>query len=281
MAAALLSRTSSAIHGAFGGHTLENAAALLVEPGIDAVGQILEAASGRGIVVQEHSSLSEDLNRHHRRGDAQVDEIDVLVQCRRQTFLKIEAKHGIDAGRRKNGQITLTTGDQFLRGERIAPAFPWGQYRERWERRGERQPDDGDASPWCRSSYSWDGVAEGRIPWAALKSAWRRESAIPCPNCDTPLAAWGFTWRHRTLLSMSGHVARCCFGCRRDFREDTGDPWPWMAATLDADLLPVSQDDGLRKTDLRPRWPAPPRNLRDLDNLPADLTTDELVSILM
>ena len=79
---------------------------------------------------------------------------------------------------------------------------------------------------------------------------------------------------------MSGHVARCCFGCRRDFREDTGDPWPGLVATLDADQWPASQDDGLHKTDLRPRWPAA-RNLRQLDNLPPDLTLDELVGILM
>jgi len=184
--------------------------------------------------------------------------------------------------RQKTGLVILQPGDDFLSGERPGSDFFWAEYRERWERRHERQPDDEAASPRGRSSYSWERTVEGRIPWVALKSAWRNEPATLCPNCDLPLAVWSFSWRHRTLLSMSGHVARCCFGCRHDFREDTGDPWPWVVATLDGGLLPASQDDGIKKTDLRPRWPAPPpRNLRDLNNLPPDLTLDELVSILM
>ena len=184
--------------------------------------------------------------------------------------------------RHKNGLVIVQPGDCFLYGERLGDSFPSMGYRKRWERRHEKQLDDGAASPSGYSSYSWEGVAKGRIPWAALKSIWRREHPTPCPNCDVPLAAWAFSWRHRTLLSMHGFVARCCFACRRDFQEDAGDLWPWLAATLDPDVLPASQDDGLRQTDLRPRWPAPPtRNLHDLDNLPHDLTLDELVRILM
>ena len=82
---------------------------------------------------------------------------------------------------------------------------------------------------------------------------------------------------------MHGHVARLCFICHRNFQESSGAVWPWLAATLDADVLPASQDDGIHQTDLRPRWPTPPtpRNLYDLNNLPPDLTLDELVRILM
>ena len=83
---------------------------------------------------------------------------------------------------RKSGRVAAVPGDDFLYGERLGSGFPWGDYRGRWERRQDRQPDDGAASPWCRSSYSWDGVAEGRVPWAALKSAWRREPPAPCAS---------------------------------------------------------------------------------------------------
>ena len=185
--------------------------------------------------------------------------------------------------RHKEGLVVVQPGDGFLYGGLLGAGFPWDEYRQRWEHRHEGRADDAAASPCGRSSYRWEGVEAGRVPWAALKSIWRREQAIPCPNCDTPLAAWAFTWRHRTLLSMHGHVFRLCFACRRDFQESTGGLRPWLAATLAPGLLPACHDDGLRKTDLRPRWPAPPtpRNLYDLDNLPPDLTLDELVRILM
>jgi len=184
--------------------------------------------------------------------------------------------------RRKNGQITITSGDQFLRGERVAPAFPWSQYRERWERRNERQADDATAAPCSPSSYNWDGVEEKRIPWVVLKAVWRAE-ALPCPSCGVPLVVRSFDRRRNSWLSGTGSWAyRVCLTCGRSFTEPLGsDPWDWLVERLAPGLLPVLWDGGHGRKDLRPRWPAPPRNLRDLDNLPPDLTLDELVGILM
>jgi len=187
--------------------------------------------------------------------------------------------------RRKSGLITLLPAEEFLVGVRPAPAFPWDAYRERWERRHDRDPDDGAPAPCSGSSYSWEGIAEGRTPWAALKSVWRRDRAPDCPNnCDVPLAVLRFDWRRSGWLSGTrAVVARCCFVCRRVAEEERrGDLWPWLVEVLDADVLPCRHDGGFGVTDLRPCWPSPPtRNLYDLDNLPRDLTLDELVRILM
>jgi hypothetical protein len=186
--------------------------------------------------------------------------------------------------RRKSGLVTLQPGDHFLYGSRLAPGFPWDAYRERWERRQDHDPTDRAPAPESQSSYSWEGVEPGRIPWAALKSVWRRERAPDCPNCDVSLATWSFDERRSGWLSGTRAViAHCCFLCRRGVEEECqGDLWPWLLKVLDADVLPARHDGGFGVTDLRPRWPAPPaRNLYDLDNLPHDLTLDELVRILM
>lgn len=205
---------------------------------------------------------------------------DIRAFCKRHQLARADVQ--VATVRHKNGLVTIQPGNDFLYGTLLGEIVPWHLYQARWDRRFEREADDGESSPWSTSSYTWEGVREGRVPWAALKSIWRRERPTPCPNCDAPLAAWSFSWRHRTLVSMHGFVARLCFSCRRDFVESAGDLWPWLLATLDADVLPAWHDDRIRKTDLRPRWPTPPtRNLDDLDNLPPDLTLDELVRILM
>jgi hypothetical protein len=160
--------------------------------------------------------------------------------------------------RRKNGLVTLLPADDFLSGTRFAPAFPFDAYRERWDRRHECQSDDHAPAPWSWSSYSWEGVEAGRIPWAALKSAWRREPAPDCPNCGGTLAVWRFDWRRASWLSSTRtEVLRCCFPCRRSFEESLhGDPWPWLARTLGPEVLPSWHDGGFGKADLRPRWAA-------------------------
>lgn len=183
--------------------------------------------------------------------------------------------------RRKTGQITITSGDQFLRGERIDPEFPFDTYRAKWDRRHDREPGDATAAPASPSSYSWDDVAEKRIPWTVLKAVWRTDN-VPCPNCDTQLLLDRFDWRRSGFFNTHAAAWRACGRCRRRFEEPLGgDPWEWLLTRLGPALLPAAWDGGFGRRDLRPRWPNPPRNLRDLDNLPADLTLDELVSILM
>lgn len=184
--------------------------------------------------------------------------------------------------RRKNGHITMQPGDQLLRGERAGPTFPFPAYRAQWDRRHEPQADDGTAAPASWSSYSWAGVAEGMIPWCVLKAVWRKDEAA-CPNCGEPLAVRSFDRRRNSWLSSTGSWAyRVCLTCGRSFTESLGpDPWDWLVERLAPDMLPALWDGGHGRKDLRPRWPAPPRDLRDLDNLPPDLTLDELVRILM
>lgn len=264
--------------------------------------QLLERARERLLLCDGRTDPQRILNVVYRRCGLNLAEVrpgrlvvhhwtalaDIRPFCKLHRLARADVQ--VTTVRHRDGLIVVQPGDDFLYGEKLGLdflwlklAFPWDAYRGRWEHRHEKQADDGSASPCGRSSYAWEGVAKGRIPWAALKSIWRREQATLCPNCDVPLAAWAFSWRHRTLLSMHGHVSRCCFVCRRDFQESTGDLWPWLAMTLDADVLPASQDDGIHQPDLRPRWPAQPtpRNLYDLNNLPPDLTLDELVRILM
>jgi hypothetical protein len=181
--------------------------------------------------------------------------------------------------RRKTGHIVVQPGDEFLRGERVVPSFPFALYRERWARRHERQPDDATAAPASGSSYSWEGVAEKRVPWVVLKAVWRQDAAA-CPNCDVPLLVRSFDRRRTGWLSGTGSWAfRVCLACGRSFTESLGpDPWDWLLARLGPGLLPAVWDGDYGPQNLRPRWPQ--RDLRDLNNLPPDLTTDELVRIL-
>jgi hypothetical protein len=197
-----------------------------------------------------------------------------------QGFLRPDVQ--VSLVRRKTGQITITPGDQFLRGEAVGSAFPFPAYRDRWARRHERQPDDATAAPASHTSYRWPGVTERKIPWIVLKAVWLAD-AVACPNCEVPLLLYRFDWRRSGFLNTHAAAWRACERCRRSFEEPLGygDPWDWLVARLGPGLLPSSWDGGFGTRDLRSRWPAPPRDLRDLDNLPPDLTLDELVRILM
>jgi hypothetical protein len=202
-------------------------------------------------------------------------------------FLKARGllRHDVQVAlvRRKTDQITITTADQYLRGEAVAPAFPFAAYRAKWARRHEQEPDDNATAPASPSSYSWLGVAERQTPWAVLKAVWRADAAA-CPNCGDPLVLYRFDWRRCGMFNTHAAAWRACERCRRQFEEPLGygDPWDWLVARLGpGGLLPVLWDGGHGRKDLRPRWPAPPRDLSDLDNLTPDLTLDELVRILM
>ncbi|MFM8273043.1 MAG: hypothetical protein ACKODX_12015 [Gemmata sp.] len=177
--------------------------------------------------------------------------------------------------RRKTGQIALTPGDQLLRGVPIGPAFPFAEYRGRWDRRHEQQPEDALAAPTSPSNYSWVGVAKKAIPWAVLKAVWRQD-AVACPNCDVPVLMYRFDWRRSRFFNTHAAAWRACERCGRGFEQPlgSGDPWDWLVSRLGPGLLPATWDGGFGPWDLRRRSPAP----RDLDIMRTGMTTDQPAS---
>jgi hypothetical protein len=81
---------------------------------------------------------------------------------------------------RKREVNTLRHGDDFLFGERLLLFWPWKSYRRKWQQRAVEEPDDWTAAPHTWSGFAWEGIEPNCIPWAALKSAWRRTTAPLC-----------------------------------------------------------------------------------------------------
>lgn len=140
---------------------------------------------------------------------------------------------------RKQEVATTQHGDNYLFGDRLADNFPLQLYLNKWSRRFEGQPDDWSAAPGTWSGYAWENIENNRIPWAALKSAWRKTSSVLCLNCDQPtiLTNFGNPWvgmfnRYRRFISVCGV---CC----RSFQDHSmKDVASWMATNLDADVWP-------------------------------------------
>jgi hypothetical protein len=130
-------------------------------------------------------------------------------------------------------------GDDFLFGERLPPFWPWKIYRRKRQQRVVEEPDDWTAAPHTWSGFAWEGVEPNRIPWAALKSAWRRTTPMVCPNCDEPtiLVNLGDPWAgmfNRKLMFIS-----VCPVCRRLFEDrSVGDVGKWVVKNLDAEVWP-------------------------------------------
>jgi hypothetical protein len=140
---------------------------------------------------------------------------------------------------RKRETSTVQTGDDFLYGERLSPNWLWRAYRRKWQRRAGEEPDDWTAAPLTRSGFAWEGIEPNRIPWAALKSAWRQTTPMLCPNCDQPtiLTNFGFPWCG--MFNRRPLFIHVCGRCRRLFEENSVTDVPrWMVANLDAEVLP-------------------------------------------
>jgi hypothetical protein len=140
---------------------------------------------------------------------------------------------------RKREIATLQHGDVFLFGEPLPPFWPWNAYRRKWQRRAVREPDDWTAAPHTWSGFAWEGIEPNRIPWAALKSAWRLTTAPLCMNCDQPtlLVNFGFPWSG--MLNRRPFFIHVCGRCRRLFEDRSVKDVPgWMASNLDAEVLP-------------------------------------------
>jgi hypothetical protein len=142
---------------------------------------------------------------------------------------------------RKHEVITLTSGVEFLYGVELVTGFPVDIYRRKWQRQAVEEPDDGQAAPHSWSSFVWEGVEPGRIPWAVLKSAWRREAPLTCPNCDRPLLIQQFGWQY-TFLNRYPRIVHLCPDCCRSFEAHSFcDQDQRLVACLDQQLWPGFQ----------------------------------------
>lgn len=216
---------------------------------------LLERARQRLITLGLHDDPQRILNVVLRRCDLNLIEIvkqDQIVahswtrQADLRPFFKemglARPEVRVTIRQRKRGLDTTQAGDDFLYGDRLDPEFPWTVYHQKWECRSECEADDWQGAPRSPSVYSWKGAPASWLPWAALKSAWRREQAPVCPNCDVSLWLLTFDCRRISQFSMEAFLTRCCFTCRR--RSDTA--WPasdlsaWIVANLDVDVFPQS-----------------------------------------
>ena len=140
---------------------------------------------------------------------------------------------------RKNEIQRVQSGDDFLFGERLSQDWPTEIYLNKWRRRNEQESNDDTASPGSPlSGFAWTGGEDNRIPWAALKSAWRREAVPPCLNCNQPtlLTYFGNPWVG--MFNRRPHIVHTCLKCLRLFEEPVKNMEEWMAMNLDAEVLP-------------------------------------------
>jgi len=140
---------------------------------------------------------------------------------------------------RKREVATTQTGDSFLYGVLLAPGFLLNLFQQKWARRYEQEADDWSAAPGTSSGFAWVGIEDNLIPWAALKSAWRRTAPGSCLNCDTPTILVNFGLRKVSMFNRSPDFVRACGACRRSFVDDSiKDVAEWMTANLDVEVRP-------------------------------------------
>jgi hypothetical protein len=75
---------------------------------------------------------------------------------------------------RKKETVTTLTGDSFLYGFPLASDCDLDLFLSKCERRFVQEADNWQAAPGTSSGFAWTGLADGFIPWSALKSGWRR-----------------------------------------------------------------------------------------------------------
>jgi hypothetical protein len=140
---------------------------------------------------------------------------------------------------RKREQSVIRSGDSYLYGEALAPDFPLGLFIARWQRRFVLESDDWLSAQGTRSGYAWSGIEDNRIPWAALKSAWRRSHPLPCPNCDGPTVLTNFGYPFVGMFNRYPRFVHACARCRRSFKDNSvTDVRAWLLANLDAEVRP-------------------------------------------
>jgi hypothetical protein len=143
---------------------------------------------------------------------------------------------------RKKEVVTTKSGDDFLYGVPLASDFDLDLFQIKRARRFEQDADDWQAAPGTSSGFAWDGVEDGRIPWAAMKSAWRRSATGVCLNCSEQTFLVNFGLRPVGLFNRSARFDFVCQNCRRVFVDDSvKDVGGWMAANLDTGVQPEAE----------------------------------------
>ena len=106
-------------------------------------------------------------------------------------------------------------------------------------RRFEKDADDLEAAPGTSSGFAWDGLPDGFIPWAAMKSAWRSGSG-DCLNCSEKMLLMNYGLRQAGMFNRSPNFVRVCVPCRRTFVDDSiKDVRAWIVANIDAEVWPT------------------------------------------
>jgi hypothetical protein len=92
------------------------------------------------------------------------------------------------------------------------------------------------------SCLVWDGLELGRIPWAALKSAWQRSQSASCLNCSGATILVNFGYRQVGVFNRSPNFVSVCPHCRRSFVDEAiKDIAGWIAANLKTDFCPAGK----------------------------------------
>lgn len=81
---------------------------------------------------------------------------------------------------RETETITTLTGDSFHYGLQLSSDFDLELFQSKWERQFVNEHDDKRAARGTGSGFAWTGLPDGFIPWAVLKSAWRRVAQVSC-----------------------------------------------------------------------------------------------------
>ena len=177
--------------------------------------------------------LRPDLVVVHRWGQQQADLRPFFKQHR-----LVRPEITVQLRDRKKEVTTTKTGDSFLYGSQIAADIPLAIFQSKYASRFTNEPDDWQAAPNTNSGFAWDGVEDGRIPWAAMKSAWRRAVPGVCLNCDGGTVLVNFWLPWTGMLSRTPRFENVCGKCLRVFRDETVDVKAWMAVNLDENVQP-------------------------------------------
>ena len=140
---------------------------------------------------------------------------------------------------RKTETTDSKRGDEFLFGERQDSDFPFDLFKTKWVNRFNTESDDWSEAPFSHSGYSWEGVENNRIPWSAMKSAWRKSFPMICLNCDTPTLLTNFGNPWTSMFCRTPRFNHDCGECQRSFSDySIKDARDWMAVNLDEVVLP-------------------------------------------
>lgn len=143
---------------------------------------------------------------------------------------------------RKKEVATQKSGDDFLYGQAIAADFPIQLLMSKWHNRFLVESDDHQAVPGSKSGFAWNGLEDGQIPWAAIKSAWRNGDGTVCLNCSGGAILINFGLRQVGVFNRSPNFISICPQCQRSFVDESiRDVGGWMAMNLDADFCPVGE----------------------------------------